>query len=221
MSGRLEKSVVEMAEFCPDFGYRPLPGVAGGGGQWKGTIRPAPLGNPDELEKLLDDIHHHHPVYGAPNGELRHLSTCTAQHCRHSWMDQIHDLRVEFSVLIFYSGGRDHPRCWVLSPEIPPAKRRHFWNDGSICPFLASDNSWVWDRHTVADFVPHVSVWLLVWLVYDQTDVWIVGEHEGSAQYHLSVISPSDQCWCRSGRKYFKCHLKEDELAAMRFRIRQ
>src|SRR2546422_8233305 len=103
-------------------------------------------------------------------------------------MDQIGELRVPFTVSIYYSGGRDHPRCWVVSPSIPTEKRRHTWGDGSICPFLASEDSWVWDRDTVADFVPHISIWLLTWLVFDQTAQWIVGEREGTPEYHLSVI---------------------------------
>lgn len=126
------------------------------------------------------------------------------------------DLRTPFEVTITYSGARDHPRCWVVSPSIPPEKRRHMWGDCSICPFLASDDTWVWDRDTVADYVAHISVWLVTWLVFDRTGEWIVGEHSGTPQYHLAVVKPNDQCWCRSGRRYRKCHMREDQIEAAR-----
>src|SRR2546427_2552797 len=214
MGSRLQRSIEDMGEFCPNLVYDAVPPSAGGGGAWNGLIQPTV--SLDGLEHLLDDIRHNRPVYCAPRGELKHLATCETPHCRHLWMDQIGELRVPFTVSIYYSGGRDHPRCWVVSPSIPTEKRRHTWGDGSICPFLASEDSWVWDRDTVADFVPHISIWLLTWLVFDQTAQWIVGEREGTPEYHLSVIRASDQCWCRSGRKYRKCHMPEGQIQAAR-----
>lgn len=218
MSFRLGKSSEDMAVFCPDLAFEALRPVAGGGGVWRGSIQP--IVSLEGLEELLDDIHHNRRVYGAARGELRHLTTCQADHCHHDWMDRIRDLRIPFTVRVHYSGGRDHPRCWVLSPPIPPENRHHMWADGSICPFLASEDAWVWDRHTVADFIPHVSVWLVTWAVFDQTGAWIVGEHEGTPQYHLEIIKPSHQCWCRSGKKYRRCHLQEDQRQAALRRIR-
>jgi hypothetical protein len=216
MASRLEKSIEEMAEFCPNLTYEPAT-PPDGGGRWTGVIQP--VQGVDELIELLDDIHHNRALRCGKDGELRHLSPCAATHCRHPWMNHIGDLRVPFTVMIHYSGLRDHPRCWILSPQIPPDQRRHFWNDGSICPFLASESIWTWDRHTVADFVPHISVWLVTWLIFSRTGDWIVGEHAATPEYHLAVVKPSDQCWCRSGRKYRKCHMRTDQAAARLSRI--
>ncbi len=218
MSWRLEESIQAMAEFCPNLAYQPLPPSAGGGGQWAGVIQP--IVSAENLAQLLDDIHHNQPVYGAPRGELRHLPDCKVEHCDHGWMQRTGDLRAPFTIAIHYLGGRAHPRCWVVSPHIPKERGRHIWDDGSICPFLASDDAWVYDRDTVADFVPHISVWLVTWLVFQRTGVWIVGEHEGTPEHHLEIIHPTDQCWCRSGRKYRKCHLRADEQLASLRRLR-
>lgn len=214
MHSRLQKSIEDMAEFCPNLAFTP----AGAGGFWRGVVQP--IQSLEYLEGLLDDIHHNRPVYAVPGGGLRHLPTCQADHCHHEWMDGVQELRVPFEIAVHHNGNRAHPKCWVLSPIIPPTKRRHIWPDGSICPFLASEDVWVWNRDTVADFMPHVLIWLVSWLVFDQTGEWIVGEHEGTPEFHLAVLRASDQCWCRSGRKYFKCHLREDEMAAAIQRVR-
>ncbi len=217
MHSRLQKSIEEMAEFCPNLVYEAVP-PAGDGGIWRGRIQP--VVSHGHLEEILDDIHHHRLVYGAPRGELRHHDSCAGPHCRHDWMDQITDLRIPFEIEISHDGSREQPKCWVVSPHIPPEKRRHMWADGSICPFLASDDAWVWNRDTVADFVPYVSSWLVTWAVFDQTGVWIAGEHQSTPEYHLEVIKASHQCWCRSGRKYRKCHMRADQTEAATRRLR-
>jgi hypothetical protein len=204
----------DMAEFCPNLAFTPT----GPGGFWRGVVQP--IQSLEHIEELLDDICHHRHVYAAPRGELHHLIDCRTNHCRHPWMDLIADLRIAFEVEIYYDGTREHPKCWVLSPIIPPEKQFHMWADGSICPFLASEDAWVPNRHTVADFIPHVSLWLVTWAVFDQTGVWIAGEHGGTPEYHLEVVRPSDQCWCRSGRKYRKCHMHEDQRQAVLRKIR-
>jgi hypothetical protein len=55
-------------------------------------------------------------------------------------------------------------------------------------------------------------------MVFQQTGNWIVGEHGNTGGYHLGTIKPNDRCWCRSGKKYRKCHLQQDQFLALRGR---
>lgn len=213
MNPRLTKSVGEMMAFCPNFPSAIDP--SGVGASWTGAI--APLTSVEYLPELLDDIHHHRPVFTVANGGLRHLTDCTASHCSHDWMSSVRgpELLREFNIRIFYSGTHEDPRCWIRG--IDGTNGRHMWSDGSICPFMSSTATWDWRSDSVADFIGHVSIWLVSWMVFQQTSVWIVGEHGNTPGYHLRTIRPSDLCWCRSGRKYRKCHLQEDQIVLARF----
>lgn len=214
MTPRLQKSIEDMAGICPVLLYATAPD--GVGGTWTGPI--TPVRSAERLMDLLDDIHHNEPVYTAAGGELRHLTSCSATHCRHAWMDQIQpsELTRTFDARIYYSGRHDDPRCWITG--IDAKNGRHMWSDGSICPFLSSSATWDWMRDTVADFVGHVSVFLVSWMVFQRTGVWIVGEHNNTPEYHLSVIKPNQLCWCRSGKKYRKCCMPREQALAWRRR---
>jgi len=126
------------------------------------------------------------------------------------------DLVRTFETRLYYSGGHDDPRCWITGIDL--TNGRHMWSDGSICPFLSSKASWDWTVDTVADFVGHVSVWLTSWMIFQQTGTWIVGEHGNTGGYHLGAIKPNERCWCRSGKKYRKCHMPQDQILAQRGR---
>ncbi len=213
MATRLEKSVQAMALEYPALRFRlqessdnfPV-------GVWIGSIQP--IQSEHNLLKLLDDLEHDRQVYVMRGGQLLHWSRCMAEHCIHDWTERLIDPFTEFSIEIRHNGGREHPKCFISNPYIPQEKQRHFWADGSICPFMASEDIWVWNKNTVADFMPHVIVWLARWMVWDQTGHWPGIEHQMSPQYHLANIRPGQQCWCRSGRKYYKCHMNLDRMAA-------
>jgi SEC-C motif len=202
-----------MAAFCPDLIYTQEPE---GGGSWFGPI--TPIKSTERLLDLLDDIHHNNAIYMASGAELRHLHACGKTHCKHPWMEEIRpeDLARTFDALITYSGGRDDPRCWIMGLDF--TNGRHMWNDGSICPFLSSSTTWDWMVDTVADFAGHVSVFLVSWMTFQRTGIWIVGEHRNTGTYHVSTIRPNDLCWCRSGKKYRKCHMQQDQALAWRGR---
>lgn len=214
MTPRLKKSIEDMAAFCPALRYASEP--QGAGGWWSGPM--TPIKSIERLLDLLDDIHHNNPVYIAPGAELRHLPACHAVHCKHPWMDMVRpeELVQKFEVRIYYSGGHDDPRCLIKG--IDSTNCRHMWSDSSICPFMSSSATWDWMLDTVADFAGHVSVFLVSWMVFQRTGVWIVGEHGNSGTYHLSTIRPNDVCWCRSGKKYRKCHMQNDQALAWRGR---
>jgi hypothetical protein len=215
VSLRLKKSVEEMAVFCRELVYKP--DHSGIGGWWSGRI--TPLKAIEHLLELLDDIHHHKPVDTAAHAELRHLSGCTAEHCHHAWMDKVrpNELLRSFNIRVGYSGTKADPRCWVEGINLQNG--RHMWTDGSICPFKSSSATWDWMRDTVTDFMGHVSIFLVSWMVFHQTTVWLVGECGNSPGYHISNIKPSQLCWCRSGRKYSKCHMQKDSALFMRYGV--
>jgi len=210
----LQKSIEDMAGFCPALLYAPAPN--GVGGIWSGPI--TPVRSAERLLDLLDDIHHNRAAYTAAGGELRHLPSCSATHCKHAWMDQVQpgELLRTFDARFYYSGGHDDPRCWIAG--IGQTNGRHMWSDGSICPFMSSATTWNWMRDTVADFAGHVSIFLVSWMVFQSTRIWLVGEHQNSGTYHVSILKPNDQCWCRSGKKYRNCHMQIDQQLAFRGR---
>jgi len=214
VTSRLQKSVEDMAAFCPALRYSPESG--GAGGWWSGPL--TPVRSAERLLDLLDDIHHHRPVYTVMGAELRHLPSCREGHCPHSWMDRIRpqDLVRTFEARFYYSGGHDDPRCWIAGIDL--TNGQHMWSDGSICPFMSASTTWDWMLNTMADFAGHVSVFLVSWMVFQSTSLWIVGEHGNSGTYHLSMIRPNDLCWCRSGKKYRKCHMQHDQVIALRGR---
>jgi hypothetical protein len=203
-----------MAAFCPALRFTPVPG--GAGGWWSGSV--TPIRSTERLIDLLHDIHHHRQIYTVAGGELRHLPECRERHCSHPWMDRLkpEGLVRTFEVRLYYSGGHDDPRCWIAGIDL--TNGRHMWSDGSICPFMSSSSTWDWIANSVADFVGHVSVWLVSWMIFQQVGVWIVGEHGNTPDYHLANIKPNNLCWCRSGKKYRKCHMQHDQALLWKMR---
>ncbi len=194
-----------MAEEHPGFNFEVLRHGSRTWGRWTGGVQP--IKTVDGNFELLDDLCHDRDVMVAGD-EVQHIPFCTSDHCRHDWMNKLEDLRVLFQIEVRYDGSRALPRCWVLSPRI--LKRRHMWADNAICAFLASDGTWIWHNHTVADFIPHALIWLVKWTVYDQAGEWIGAEHDNSPGYHIETVRPKALCWCGSGEQYRKCHRKEE-----------
>lgn len=183
MASRLQESIDAVGESYPQFKYSALESGSKTIGVWQ------PIRTADNLVHLLDDVHHDRPVR-VVGDEVQHLESCTAVHCDHAWQNRATDLGRSFEIEIQYDGGQAVPRCRVLSPRIPPEKRHHMWIDGVICAFLASENVWIWHSDTVADYVPHALIWLVKWMVFDQTSVWIGAQHENTPQHHLAIVRP-------------------------------
>lgn len=214
MLNRLDASIQAMAQGYSQFHFQIEAGPSGDVGTWRGSVQP--IKRIEELDELLDDLAHDRDVY-CIGDEIRHLQFCRAPHCRHEWMGRVGDLQTPFDLEIHYDGGPALPRCYVVSPWIPIPKRRHMWNDGAICAFLASDRVWMWHNDTVATFVPHALIWLVKWSVFDRTGSWVGAEYESDPRFHFTEIRPKDLCWCGSGAQYRKCHRKGD-MAALGFR---
>lgn len=187
-------------------------------GVWRGVIRP--IQSLEPLGEILDDIAHGR-VVRVVGGEVRHHPDCREQHHRQSWMDRVVAWRIQFHLKVRWDGGNADPRCWIVAPPVwTPERKKHIWGDGSICPFMSSE-AWDADRDDVVDFMAHVSVWLVKWMLWDQTDMWMGPEHAFSPEHHVASLQPTDCCWCRSGREYARCHLAVDrtEVASRRAQI--
>lgn len=209
--GQLVKNVDAMFREFPEFTYQEGLSDSGILGTWRGKVQP--IQNLDEVMLLLDDLAHNRAVYRVRDN-LQHLPECKEKHCEHAWMNANLDLTKQFDLRITYSGNEALPKCYVLAPLIPQEKRKHMWADGAICAFLASEGIWQWRAHTVTDFLPHVFVWLIKWVVFDATGVWIGAQHDSSPLYHLRIVDRDDPCWCGSGRLYRKCHRIQDQIDA-------
>jgi hypothetical protein len=209
MPTRLEESIEAMARRFPTFNFSTTPA----GGSWIGLVQP--IKTTSGLPELLDDLEEDRDVL-IVGTEVRHNPKCDHAHHRHPWMDEVLDLTTSFQLEIKYDGGEAFPRAWVVNPLIPQNKRLHMWGDGSICAFLPSRDVWNWSRDNVAGLMPDWLIWLVKWMVYNQTNVWIGAQHQFSPHYHLAILKGKDLCWCGSGRQYRGCHRKEDEVLAGR-----
>ncbi|HEV7673702.1 MAG TPA: SEC-C metal-binding domain-containing protein [Candidatus Angelobacter sp.] len=199
-----------MATEFPMFTYDELRTQSGLVAIWRGCVQPI---QPRDAEArlLLDDLSHDRPVYQAAD-EIRHLPGCTERHCEHAWMNQDLNLGRRFDLHLKYTGGEALPRCYVLSPTLE--KLKHTWADGAICAFMDSNKNWRRGVDTVADFIPHVLIWLVKWMVFDATEVWIGSEHYSAPGYHLEFLHRNDLCWCGSGLVYRRCHRIQDQIDA-------
>jgi len=209
----LQKSIEKLEELYPQLkvSYRTQMGhpIA----TWRGWIQP--IKSRENLEELLDDLYHDRQVWVAGD-TVRHWGGCEEEHRHHDWMGRVSDPFIKFDMEVRHDGSRLQPKCWIHNLNITDYKRKHLNHDLSICPFLISEDVWVWDRDTVAEIVPHYLIWLVKWLVFDQTSEWIGSEHNGAPSSHLSLIGRNRQCWCGSGKKYKKCHLQHDQILAQR-----
>jgi hypothetical protein len=209
MRGRLDQSKNAMATEYPMFTYNEEM-QSGLSATWRGCVQP--IRSQDAGTRLLlDDLAHDRPVY-LVGDEIRHLPGCTERHCEHAWMNQDLKLERHFDLYLKYMGVEALPRCYVLSPTLE--KLKHTWGDGAICAFMDSGKNWRRGVDTVADFMPHVLIWLVKWMVFEKSDVWIGSEHYSAPLYHLQTIRRNDLCWCGSGLPYRRCHRIQDQIDA-------
>lgn len=211
MPNRLNESIEAMARRFSSFDFTMNSTGGDNMGSWTGSVQP--IKTSSGLFELLDDLENDRDIY-IVGSEVRHLPDCKNTHRLYPWMQRVEDLNTTFQLQIVYTGGEAVPKTWVLAPVIPAEKRLHMWADNSICAFLPSREIWNWSKDTVADYLPHVLVWLVKWMVFSQANVWIGAQHQCTPQYHLAILSGKDLCWCGSGDEYRHCHRKDDEVKA-------
>jgi hypothetical protein len=208
-SSRLEASIEGMRSYYPVFSLSVIETAAGRQAIWAGRVQP--IRTTDRLEDLLDDIHHERPFYILPGGEVLHHPACASSHTHHGWTEKLTNPFAVYELEVRYGGGRRHPKAYVRDPVLPEDNRPHTFGDGSICPYAPWQPIWLWEEHTVVDYMGHVLGWLIKWTLWNQARVWIGPEMDHDSRFLLRTIGPNKPCWCGSGKKYKKCHKTTDE----------
>jgi hypothetical protein len=179
---------------------------------WTGKVQP--IRTTERLEDLLDDIHCERPFYVLSGGEVLHHPECEAEHTSHGWAEKLTNPYAVYELEVRHGGGRRHPKVYVRDPVIPEEKRRHMFGDGSICPYAPWQPIWLWEEHTVVDYMGHTLGWLIKWMVWEQVGAWVGLEIDHDPRFLLRNIGSNKPCWCGSGKKYKKCHRASDEESA-------
>ena len=200
-----------MRIFYPQLSLSGLPIGTGRVAVWKGAVQP--IQTLSHLEYLLDDLACDRSVQVLPGGGVEHLNQCRAVHVEHQWMEEITNPFVRFTLRVEYGGGAIHPRAYVIEPDYPNLKWRHRFSDGAICPYAPWEKVWLWDKHTVVDFMDSVVIWLIKSIVWFQAHVWTGAERSHDADYLLGRIEHKAPCWCGSGKHYAHCHRFRDQVA--------
>lgn len=208
-SPRLEASIEGMRDYYPAFSLSLVETGAGGLTVWTGRVQP--IRTADRLEDLLDDIHQERSYYILPGGEVLHHPTCKTSHVQHGWAEKLTNPHAVYELEIRYGGGKRHPRAYVRDPVVHGKRVPHTFSDGSICPYAPWRQVWLWEKHTVVDYMGHVLGWLIKRTVWEQIDMWLGPEVSHDPRFLLRSIGPNQQCWCGSGDKYKKCHRRSDE----------
>lgn len=114
-----------------------------------------------------------------------------------------------FSLIARQEGPPRHPRVFVMVPELPQTCP-HLFSDRSLCPLLPSTGAWSWNEHSLADYLDHVAIWLVKFIVWDAIrkatgqGIWI--GHEASHDWASLAKTPSSaQCYCGSGLQFREC----------------
>src|SRR5438105_14269946 len=110
-TSRLEASIEAMRDYFPEFSLSGSPIGTGPLAVWKGKVQP--LRSAEHLEEILDDIYHGRPVMMCAGGVITHRPDCTAEHCRHDWMESVTAPFVEYKLEVRYGGGEAHPMAYV------------------------------------------------------------------------------------------------------------
>jgi hypothetical protein len=215
MANRLEESIKAMAERYRQFVYSETSVGGERRGLWVGKVRPI---REDAVPfDLLDDLYHNAPVL-VRGDRVLHWSGCKRKHCDHGLAISIADLSTEFQLELTHNGTSALPRCRVVAPVIPREKANHLWGDGAMCALIASD--WNYKSQTVADLMEDHLLWLVKWMVFAKTKVWLGAEHGNTPDYHLQILHKKDLCWCGSGEQYRRCCRARDLQAVQEAQTR-
>ena len=200
-----------MTEYYP--GWRsvdchPKPGdpQAGPCKAWIGDI--TPLQPPSDAIGVVNALAADMSVMVHQSGRIDVDSECPPGKPSQLGVDE-RALRKTFSLVALQDGPPRHPRVSVMIPELP-RPCRHTFRDGAVCPLLPSSGAWSWASNSLAEYLNHVSIWLVKFMVWDLTmkatgsGVWI-----GSEAAHDSVTLARTpvwaQCHCGSGLSFGRC----------------
>lgn len=210
LSPNMQKSVQEMRIHYPALMLDSRSVILNGEVAWNGWIQP--IYNLENLEWILADLDQDRRVRILQDGQIVHDPNCNRNHQHLPWIKNLKRPDQAFKVKITYSGGKKHPRCYVLEPDIPKSKRKHMFGDGAICAYSPQKNLWSAEIHTVVEFTDYAAIWLFKWNVWNQTGNWLGKETSHNKIALYNSIDSSAQCWCGSGDKYSECHRIQDKF---------
>lgn len=214
---RLDTSAQAMKIKYPSFSVSGLPIGTGPIAIWKGWIQP--IRNRESLELLLSDLANNHPVRVLHSGEIIHKPDCKNQHESLPWLKKLKKPDAAYKLKVTYNGGTQHPKAFIIEPLKHLRELRHIFRDGSICAYPPWEDIWHWQYSTVADFMDHISIWLLKNTVWQQVGLWIGDEMPHNTEFLYNTIKPFEECWCRSGQLYGMCHRESDQNTLSKLRM--
>jgi hypothetical protein len=180
-------------------------------GIWEGWLQP--IRSKSGLKEMLCDLDSDRPVM-IQDAAIAHVPTCSGPHNwqGHSKMPKRPDRG--FLVRIEYAGGREHPKAYLVEPEITLKTRRHILGANRICAYPPWEGAWQAARDSVADFTDHTLVWLFKWITWVETGHWPGSEMRHDPIFLFATIKPEMQCWCGSGLSYGQCCQQRDKSRA-------
>lgn len=180
---------------------------------WEGLLHPLP-DEAREIRLILADLDADRKVNVRQGGSIVHPEDCKEDH---SLAEDLQDLIV--TPRVFYlSAAQDrppsHPRVRALLPEISERTffgHPHLYMSGEICPLFPPDGGWDGIGNTLADYLPHISIWLVKHMVWVSMRALgrkarFIGKDDAPHGDFDRLISRLGQCWCGSGRAYRNCH---------------
>ena len=178
---------------------------------WQVIVEPIPL--PGECRYVLADLQRDGPIEMEPGGKIRHSLKCHAEHKSDPVLSNLLLEESAFLLEVTYSEPPAFPKARCIDPALSRDTLKghpHFYFPDVICPMFPSDGDWSWSANTAADYLLHVSIWLLKTTVWEQirkergAGHWLGSEVDHSLE-RLLRIPTGRLCSCASGKSYKKC----------------
>lgn len=173
---------------------------------WIGDI--TPLQSPSNAVGVVNALAADMPILVYQNGRVDVDRACPTGSANKLGIDES-ALRRTFSLIARQAGPPRHPRVFVMIPELPRFCP-HTFADEAVCPLLPSSGAWSWPSNSLADYLNHVSIWLVKFMVWDFTKkatgsgIWIGSEapHDRATLARTPLWA---QCYCGSGLRFGQC----------------
>lgn len=180
---------------------------------WEGVLYPLP-DDASEIRLIMADVDAHRQVNVRQGGSIVHPEDCDEDH---SLVEDLQGLIVtprSFYLSATQDTPPSHPRVRALLPEISQETffgHPHLYMSGEICPLFPPDGGWDGNRNTLADYLPHISIWLvkhIVWVSMRASGrkARFIGRDDAPHRDFDRLVRPFGQCWCGSGKAYRHCH---------------
>lgn len=188
---------------------------------WTGVLQP--LSPESDIDPILADLAANRHVVVSTNGRLAHDIQCYGPHKLPRKLHNLGGLDQAFHLDACHRPPPAPPLVRSIDPEI--SRRRfpehpHLYGEtGELCPLFPPDVPIGTEPITLADYLDQVALYLVKHQVWEETAKWI-GRHVDHRVLDWAVklgdrlllrdlgVRPNDPCWCRSGKRAIKCHLR-------------